>query len=76
MNIFAIEYIRPKYLNVSNIRLFAQYYFGLFGPFLYFVKFRTHIEPFWTENNHFSPFLGKNENSNIFPIIGIGQMNI
>ena len=60
----------------SNIRLFSHDCFGLFWPFSYFVLFWTHIEPFWTNNNNFKPFLGNNENSNIFAFTDIGRMNI
>ena len=56
----------------SNIRIFAKYCIKLFWKFLYFVAFGTHIDPFWTNNNHFGPYLGSNEKSNIFSIIDIG----
>ena len=59
-----------------NIRLFSQDYFELFWPFSYVVLFCIHIEPCWTNNKKKIPFLGNNENSNIFAIIDIGRMNI
>ena len=60
----------------SNIYLFAKDCFGLFWLFSYFLLFWAHIKEFWTNNNQVKPFLGNNENSNIFAIIDIGQMNI
>ena len=72
-----------------NIRLFALDYFELFWPFSYFVFFWTHIEPFWSNNYHFQPFLENtkfkyicyyrywtNEYHNIFDIINRSWMNI
>ena len=60
----------------SNIRLFSQDYLGLFWPFSYDVLFCIHIEPFWTNNKKIDQFLGNKDNSNIFAIIDITQMNI
>ena len=59
-----------------NIRYFAQQCFGLFWPISYLMSFWTHIQPFLTNNNYFEIFFGKKENSYIFDIIDIEQIDI
>ena len=71
MNIF-VENIQIYF----NTLIFSQDCFGLLWPLSYFVLFWAHIKPLWTNNTHDYPFFGNDENSNIFAIIDIGQMNI
>ena len=88
-NIFANEYIFPKYSNVFKYQIFSQEYFGLFWPLSYVVVF-------WPILNHFGQIIknltifGKqwkfkyiryhiywtNEYPNIFVSINRWRMNI